>query len=548
MMMIFSADPDCWSVLALLLPVLAYAEIHYKFRLIPSRYRMAAPEILADVPSRIEPGQALPVLLLVKDAHRWPVQINSVRIGLRGGTGPERDELFTLDEDIRTQWWHRVLYVPRHFEDAGLRSVQVEITATVAGKVRRFHADNYRLTRHEPFRVCFAEEPLPLQPGYFTGDLHTHSWYTSDQVEFGAPVTATAELAQAMGHHFLAITDHSYDLDDLPENYLRNDPDLRKWHSFQREVAHWNAHNDFVIIPGEEVSCGNRRGGNVHFLVLNNPRYIPGQGDSGEKWLRFRPDLTIAEVMQRADAGTLHFAAHPLMPVPLLQRWLLNRDRWQEADFSLKGLHGLQVWNGHPAGTVEARDAWVRLLLQGKRALIIAGSDAHGNFGRYRQITLPHLGMLEQEKFHLFGCHRTLLYMEENRGLDTVMQALRSGAAAVTSGPFLSLSARTAGGKRIPMGGTLPDEQVTLELLAFSTSEYGLLHEIRLLRGDLASGEEQEILCEHSAAGVSAFRIELPLSAEAHRAGYYRAELTGDTSRPIPVQAMTNAIWGSEEE
>ncbi len=538
------ADAGYLYFCAFLLPVFLYAEIHYKFRLIPSRYRIQAPEIIADVPSRLEPGEALPVLLLVKDAHRWPVQINGVRVGLSGGHGPARSLHLTLNERIRSQWWHRVLYMPRHFEDAGVRLVTVEIEAGIAGKTYRFQADNYRLTQHQPFRVCFAAEPLPLQRHYYTGDLHTHSWYTSDQVEFGAPVTATAELAQAMGHHFLAITDHSYDLDDLPENYLRNDPDLRKWQSFQREVAHWNAQNDFVIIPGEEVSCGNSRGGNVHFLVFNNPRYIPGQGDSGEKWLRYRPDLSIGEVMQRAGNDTLHFAAHPLMPVPLLQRLLLNRDRWQEADFTREGLHGLQVWNGHPDGTVAARDAWVRLLLQGKRALIIAGSDAHGNFARYRQITLPHIGMQEQEHYHLFGSHRTLLYLEEKPALDAVIRALRSGAAAVTSGPFLSLTARTATGEMVPMGGTLPREDVTLEVLAFSTPEFGLLHELRLLRGDLEQGVETEILREYSPAGEMAFRIRLPVAEQEHRHSYYRAEVTGNTAVPIPVQAMTNAIWG----
>ena len=58
----------------------------------------------------------------------------------------------------------------------------------------------------------------------------------------------------------MAITDHSYDLDNMVQNYKKNDPELKKWQLFLAETAKLNQElEDFVIIPGEEVSVGNHK-------------------------------------------------------------------------------------------------------------------------------------------------------------------------------------------------------------------------------------------------------------------------------------------------
>ena len=59
-----------WPDLSWLLPgAVLYAEMHYRWWPLPSRYFRKEPEILADAPRRVEPGQPLPLLLLVKDAN-----------------------------------------------------------------------------------------------------------------------------------------------------------------------------------------------------------------------------------------------------------------------------------------------------------------------------------------------------------------------------------------------------------------------------------------------------------------------------------------------
>ncbi|MCH6560272.1 hypothetical protein IH799_07965, partial [candidate division KSB1 bacterium] len=57
---------------------LLYAETHYSFKGIYSRLKKMEPEIIADVPHRIKRGHPIPVLLLIKDAHQYPIELNSI--------------------------------------------------------------------------------------------------------------------------------------------------------------------------------------------------------------------------------------------------------------------------------------------------------------------------------------------------------------------------------------------------------------------------------------------------------------------------------------
>ena len=52
--------------------VVLYAEVHYKFPPGFSLLHTDYPEIIADLPWRVEPGQDIPILCLIKDAHNTP--------------------------------------------------------------------------------------------------------------------------------------------------------------------------------------------------------------------------------------------------------------------------------------------------------------------------------------------------------------------------------------------------------------------------------------------------------------------------------------------
>ena len=49
--------------------VFLYAELHFRFKWSGSRYFQNEPEILADLPIRIEPNMDIPILIIIKDSH-----------------------------------------------------------------------------------------------------------------------------------------------------------------------------------------------------------------------------------------------------------------------------------------------------------------------------------------------------------------------------------------------------------------------------------------------------------------------------------------------
>ncbi len=88
--MLLDLCPSCQDLAWLLPGALLYAEMHYRWWPLSSRYFKKELEILADAPRRGEPGRPLPLLLLVKDAHRYPITLERVIIEVEtpvGGVG-----------------------------------------------------------------------------------------------------------------------------------------------------------------------------------------------------------------------------------------------------------------------------------------------------------------------------------------------------------------------------------------------------------------------------------------------------------------------------
>src|SRR5690606_8538499 len=111
-----------------------------------------------------------------------------------------------------------------------------------------------------------------------------------------------------------------------------------------------------VIIAGEEISCGNARGQNIHLLAFGHPAFIPGNGDGGRHGLNSRPDLALGAVLEQLG-DTPSFAAHPAGHQGKLEQWILGRGPWRAEDVRTKspgkspgnpgrGVRGLQFWNG----------------------------------------------------------------------------------------------------------------------------------------------------------------------------------------------------------
>ncbi|HTR81804.1 MAG TPA: hypothetical protein VMM58_09260 [Bacteroidota bacterium] len=472
---------------------LMYAETHYRFKYFFSLLKKAEPEILADVPYRLEPDAALPILLIVKDSNAYPVELVSVKIDIWQDEHKLSVEGNDFPEHIARPFWWKIIRVTLEKELKeifGFLDVDVTFEYRVGGKIRTCRNDNYRTSSRKQFRVYRSRNPLPTVTGCIQGDAHTHSSYTDDQVEFGSPVEASVEMSKSMGLSFFCVTDHSYDLDDRIDNYLINDPSLPKWKLLQSEIDKINdQHKDFAVIRGEEVSCFNRMRRNVHLLLWGTRKFFNGSGDSAEKWFHTKAEHTIREILDAVESGTVAYAGHPTERAPFFQWLLIRRGEWGLDDMNEAGLFGIQILNGViNEAFADGLEQWKVLLLRGKRTFIAAGDDAHGNFNRFRQIGIPFVSLRENH-LQLFAKMRTLITCDAVSE-DSVLTSLREGRSAITNGPVIAAKMANEFQELASFGQSIRGKRLQIQLTGQSSEEFGSFHEIRLIIGIIGSGNE----------------------------------------------------------
>jgi len=416
-----------------------YAETHYRFPLFPfSRYFRREPEIIFDAPHRLQPGLPLPVTLIIKDANHFPIELEEVVLTGHSTDGATISTRFPINRPMECTFWYAIY----DFDLQSLAPGWVEIDCSLIfknrGRRRVIRNDNHVGLSHAPLKVFHAEDPLPLFPGWQAGELHCHTSYGPDYVEFGAPLEAIQRTSQAIGLSWAALTDHSYNLDDLQDDYLRQDPELIKWQLLQEEALRLSQNGSVTLLPGEELTVRNSQGRNVHLIILGNKDFLHGSGDGAEEWLRTRSEWSISEALKQISPEAFAVAAHPLVPTPPLEWLLVGRGEWHEDDLSLPRLDGWQIANGSWGVDFErGYELWKTKLRSGRIVPIFAGNDAHGNFNRFRQVRLPMLKLWEHDR-NLFGKFRTLVKTDARKPAE-ILQALKHSPVVISDGPALEL-------------------------------------------------------------------------------------------------------------
>ncbi len=512
--------------------MLTYAEIHYRLPFVPSLINTKFPEIVCDTPSRVQPGQPVPLFIFIKDAHRHPVRIIGLTLHAVYESGRKRVAVFPYRglPVAERFWWDSVNFLP---EETGLLTL-VPVLEIAVGK-RRHHImiDSYRGSTKQPLEVLVAESSLPTVEGWYHGDMHVHSLLTSDQVEFGAPSDALSVAAWAMGLDWFALADHSYDLDDSEENYLVQDPALPKWIR-ARSLANI-PESAVTIIPGEEVSCRTTSGRNCHMLALDTAAFIPGSGDSGERGLDNRSELSTIEAaaLCRKNGG-FSCAAHPLERVSLAERLILNRGKWEDSDLANPDLGGIQIYNGvRDRGFRDGKAYWKAELLKGRKLPIFGGSDAHGDMNRQWSVSIPFLSITERDD-HRLGSVRTIVRAQSNRRED-ILEALKHGQALVSDGPFIDMTAR-AGDQTAGPGDSIDGKSISLDVTALSSKEFGNITKIIVYAG-LVSDNREIVLSSDERGGKIALTLEK--IGITNGAAYVRAECETDKG----ALCLTNPLW-----
>ena len=525
---------------ALFLPmVIMYAELHFRFKWSNSRYFQKEPEILADLPIRIEPGNDIPILLIIKDAHIFPIILEKVEIKIIKNNKIIQSKIFSYNADIDFSWWDDTITIDAT-GISGDVEINVEFSYKVNDKSRNCTIHNYPLCTHNNLTTYVSEFPYPNDGNALYGDLHYHTNLTEDKVEFGAPLKATLTAAEALGLDFYCNTDHSYDLDDVPGSWTETDPNLEKWNKSRSEINKINNDNPgkSFIIPSEELSLHNQDGRNVHALILNNSHFLPGQGDGAEEAFNFYADYNTKNVHASLDENSLCIAAHPFSPVPLVQWFFVKRGKWLLKDILENNLAGLQIVNGDIGrGYQYGIKIWIRLLLDGYHKFIYAGNDAHGNFNMYRQIKTPMLSLYEKKE-QLFGEFRTGVFTK-NRDINSVISSMKNGNCFVTNGPFINLTFENNGSIH-EMGSIISSNLGSFKISIISTSEFGKIKDITLIKGIIKEQKENNFF---TILNYGDYELEKYIEINIESECYFRCIVELESISSKKIFALTNPIW-----
>ena len=493
---------------------LKYAETHFKFKLPWSFLYKKWPEIFADAPRIVLPGKKLPLWLVAKDSHLFNVTVLRV------------DYLLEKDNVILDQGsWelNQFLDKPFHFEElpfdevlpAGEYKLRLNFDVeNTKGKRQIFADTNLPKLQGIPIEFKVLRDPYPYPNQWLAGEHHCHTTYTSDPVEFGAPIEVLQKSAEVLGLDYVNLTDHSYNFAYDSVEYMTPRPPAEKWNEFLKETK--AAKPKPYMIPGIEVSCGNQHGENVHLLLHNCEKYTLGLGDSGRRWFNNKPDQTIQECLDQ-NPNSPAFAAHPCVKIGKLEKKIFRRGSWSKQDIS-QDLNGLQFWNGsRNKGFDDGKKFWVEQLLAGKKLLPIAGNDAHGDLNRTFGVQIP-LVKLKWSRNHCFGVARTL-FPTVDGSLNQLVASMKSNKCVCTDGPFLDL--------------TLSSNE--LKLIALSTQDFGTWKELILYSGKIGSKEEVRRNLKVQS------NLELEAKIPLQQADYYRLE--GKTKSGY--FAMTSALFSN---
>ena len=427
---------------------LRYAETHFKFKLPWSLLYKPWPEIIFDAPFQFVPGVEPYLWIVVRDADRFPTTIKSAEIVLKSaideccGTYFEnaraQDAQFqdaqsqdaarpdiVICKDLNIEVREQMKFIPIALGKipAGAYEAHCKLTVEREGKSQTFERWNLPRLKPVPLRFKVLNETLPIAPGYAAGEMHCHTHYSADHVEYGATPEVLQLAAKAVGLDFVNCTDHAYDFAFTQEDYTKEaDSPVPRFQKLREEIAALpvkdeNGGDMPLMLAGEEVSAGNSKGENVHMTVLAPEGYLPGLGDCGRYWLENRPTRSIKQILNMTEAHC--FAAHPFQQMGLLEKFVFRRGYWKPEDLQLKNKHsirGLQFWNGiRDEGFKLGREFWINELGKGNYLLPIGGNDAHGDLNSMTAVNLP-LISLKHTRAHTFGNVRTVVKLDERTG------------------------------------------------------------------------------------------------------------------------------------
>jgi hypothetical protein len=388
----------------------------------------------------------------------------------------------------------KTLEVPRELIDSYLNRLYIGgpfhvVDLWVAMRITGWPSQNFFL------RARLDAPPLPRLPNWYRGDMHYHCAFTDNPAERGYPLGVTKQAALDAGFDWLALADHSTDLN--PDRYAEALRDVKKYRDGR-----------FVFIRGEELTLSSGKPAlltTVHMVALPSPddpdKGFPNPANPSDVVIMTgdgsvtSPALPVKDALARiAAAGGFAYAAHPFDPISPVMRggsWDLDVDFLAPAGKQLQaGLVGLEPWNRATSLTADdARDpyclhrdanpaacfqpdketnqyarlqkgielGWRPLLQKGLqppegaadsfafKVFLAAGSDAHGDFNYEATMDVvdflgkPSRGLYGYAEDNALGKISTVVCAPAGMGPrgENVLRALREGRSVSSNGPLL---------------------------------------------------------------------------------------------------------------
>ena len=128
--------------------VFLYAELHFRFKWSGSRYFQKEPEILADLPIRIEPNRDIPILLIIKDSHLFPITLKYVEIVIYKSNKIIQSQTFQYNTQLNINLWDDTVMIDPEGISGDIE-INVEFMYNVGGQDKKCTIHNYPLCSHD---------------------------------------------------------------------------------------------------------------------------------------------------------------------------------------------------------------------------------------------------------------------------------------------------------------------------------------------------------------------------------------------------------------
>ena len=315
----------------------------------PSYENTYAKDFIMDAPWRVADAQtAIPLTIILKDCDADDVrQLHWIRCWDVTGGGSTLlwshsfgDERIGDDPTEFDCWTYITTVTEGHPSLPNGTPLTPANLGHAAGDVIRlqvsiyYRDDIFNYTETRNLRVLVGGGAYPWPADWYGGDTHTHTMYTNNVAESGAPIPAQRRAAAALGLHWLVTTDHSCDMDETGDGdwsyatpaweYTLQTPSGAQtfyrytssygttWDAIGADATEFQG-TDLRIVRGAEVNLASIDGDSpdktLHCLFIDNVYvHSPWSGAIGE-----RPVFpSLPDGLVQIQGAGLAFAAHPL--------------------------------------------------------------------------------------------------------------------------------------------------------------------------------------------------------------------------------------------